>query len=68
MNNIFQVGPTARRPDEAPSDQLFVGELAPHNAERPWLSIRGVGAATGAGAPRGVAIVAETASIPVERG
>lgn len=43
MNN-FQVASTARRPgqetDPETSGHLFVGELMPHNAERPWLSIR----------------------------
>ena len=42
MNNGFQVASTARRPGEETPDQLFVGEMTPHNAERPWLAIRGV--------------------------
>ena len=44
MNN-FLVASTARRPGEDTSDQLFVGELMPHNAERPWLVIRGAASA-----------------------
>ena len=51
----FQVASTARRPGEEASDQLFVGEVTPHNAERPWLAIRGVASA--------VVVVAEPAVV-----
>ncbi len=43
MDDGFQVASTARRPGEETPDLLFVGEVTPHNAERPWLAIRGVG-------------------------
>lgn len=59
--NVFQVASTARRLDEEAADQLFVGEAEPHNAERPWLVIRGTGAAA-------VAVTAEPRlTILVER-
>ncbi len=41
MNN-FEVSSTACRSDGEASDRLFVGEVTQHNAERPWLVIRGV--------------------------
>lgn len=41
MDNGFLVASTARRPSEEMPDMLFVGEMTPHNAERPWLAIRG---------------------------
>ncbi len=44
--NVFQVASTARRPGEETAERLFVGEIEPHNAERPWLVIRGTGAAS----------------------
>ena len=44
--NVFQVASTARRRDGEAGNQLFVGEVEPHNAERPWLVIRGAGAAS----------------------
>lgn len=46
--NVFQVASTARRLGEEVADQLFVGEVEPHAAERswPWLVIRGTGAAS----------------------
>ncbi len=40
--NTFEVASTARRSDEEVPGRLFVGEMTPHNAERPWLVIRGV--------------------------
>lgn len=46
MVNNFQVASTARRPGEDAPDRLFVGEMTPHNIERPWLMIRGVASAT----------------------
>jgi hypothetical protein len=39
--NDFQVASTARQAGEDASRDLFVGEMEPHNAERPWLAIRG---------------------------
>ncbi len=59
MDNDFQVASTARRPGEEPSDQLFVGEMTPHNAERPWLAIRGVTSA--------VVVVDQVVVLSVER-
>ena len=53
MDDGFQVGSTARRPGEETPDQLFVGEMTPHNSERPWLAIRGV-------APASVVVTAES--------
>ncbi len=44
--NVFQVASTARRLGEETADRLFVGEIEPHNAERPWLVIRATGAAS----------------------
>lgn len=41
MDNGFLVASTARRPGDETPDLLFVGEVTPHNAERPWLAIRG---------------------------
>ena len=38
----FRIASTARQPGEEAPDRLFVGETEPHNAERPWLAIRGV--------------------------
>lgn len=59
--NVFQVASTARRTDEETADRLFVGEIEPHNAERPWLVIRGTAAA-------GVVVTAEPRlTISIER-
>lgn len=44
MDNGFLVASTARRPGDETPDLLFVGEMMPHNVERPWLAIRGNGA------------------------
>ena len=56
MDDGFRVASTARRSGDETSDQLFVGEVTPHNAERPWLAIRGVAAAA-------VVVVAESVAV-----
>ncbi len=50
--NVFQVASSACRLGDEAADQLFVGEIEPHDAERPWLVIRGTAAA-------GVVVTAE---------
>ena len=68
---IFQIASTARQPGEETPDQLFVGEMEPHNAERPWLAIRGLAIrrlALPASIPVGTVVAAEPRlTISIER-
>ncbi|MGI4977645.1 MAG: hypothetical protein ACRYG6_11950 [Janthinobacterium lividum] len=57
MDNGFLVASTARRPGEEMPDLLFVGEMTPHNAERPWLAIRGTAPSIEAAEPMAVLLV-----------
>lgn len=57
MDNGFLVASTARRPGEETADLLFVGEVTPHNTERPWLAIRGTAPSVASVEPVSVLLV-----------